>query len=123
MSQAEERTVRKDGYELTFYPGFASRATVRGRDGEIELYRQDRPYHLPDGEKKPKSKYRITLKGGKKKQDVTLRVEDPTLRIKSIVVELYEEDRDEEATRTSEDAETFTVSNDAVHCPPVCEPT
>jgi hypothetical protein len=120
MSQAEEKTVQKDGYELTFYPGFASRATVRNGEGEVELYKQEETYHLPKGEKKPKTKYRIALKGGKKKQSLTLDVNDPELRVKRITVELYDENHVAGAGEGGETAETLTVDNDPRYCPPYC---
>jgi hypothetical protein len=67
MSNAEEKTVSKDGYEVTFYPGFASRCTVRNAGGEVELYSQEGSYNLPNGEKLPKKNFRLSLKGGKRK--------------------------------------------------------
>jgi hypothetical protein len=120
MSQAEERTVRKDGYEVTFYPGFASRCTVKNGEGEIELYRQEESYRLPNGQTEPRRNYRLAFRGGKRKQDVTLRVDDPERRIKSITVELYPETHGSGTRSTSEDVETFSVANDAVTCPPEC---
>ncbi len=120
MSQAEERTVKKDGYEVTFYPAFASRCAIRNGDGEIELYRQEETYRLPDGEKEPKKNFRLSLRGGKRKQDVTLRVDDPERRIKKITVELYPSRHEAGALLDEGDTETFEVDNDARMCPPDC---
>jgi hypothetical protein len=120
MSNAEETTVSKDGYEVTFYPGFASRCTVRNAGGEVELYSQQGSYKLPNGEKEPKRNYRLSLKGGKRKQDVTLRVEDPERRIKSITVELYDSTPSESGVRETQETETFEIDNDAKLCPPDC---
>jgi hypothetical protein len=120
MSKAEEKTVSKDGYEFTFYPAFASRCTVRNTDGEVELYRQEETYRLPDGEKHPAKDFRLSLKGGRNGQDVTMRVEDPGYRIRKITVELY--DRTDEPGLRTEGAETETVEvmNEAKFCPPLC---
>jgi hypothetical protein len=124
MSQAEEKTVSKDGYEVTFYPGFAGRCSVKNGEGEVELYRQTETYRLPNGERQPKRNFRLSLKGGKRKQDVTLRVEDPERRIKSITVELYSATPGEDGVRTEgiggDGTESFTVDNDARTCPPEC---
>jgi hypothetical protein len=120
MSNAEEKTVSKDGYEVTFYPGFARRCTVGNADGQVELYSQQESYRLPNGEKLPKKNFRLRLKGGKRKQDVTLRVEDPERRIKRITVELHVSTPDEAGTRESVGTETFEIENDARLCPPNC---
>lgn len=124
----KEETIKKDGYELTFYPGFASRCTVREADGtEYALYEQDRkkPYHLPPGHTKPDSKHRLKLRGGKKKQDVTIDIDDPELRIAKITIELYDENHmpGTEAEGGETSVETFTAENDAKICPPYCEPS
>lgn len=119
----KERTIKKDGYELTFYPGFASRCTVRGADGaEHELYKQDKPYHLPDGHKKPDTKHKLKLKGGKKKQNITIDIDDPELRIAKITIELYDESHEPGMGSGGSAGETFTTENDAQICPPFCGP-
>lgn len=120
MPNAEEKTVSKDGYEVTFYPGFASRCTVRNAGGEVELYSQEVSYNLPNGEKLPKKNFRLSLKGGKRKQDVTLRVEDPERRIKRITVELHDSTPDESGVRETGATEMFEIENDARLCPPKC---
>ena len=90
---SEDQTVSKDGYDLTFYPGFASQCRLRTAEGkEVEMYRQTEPYKLPHGQTKPRDRYRIHLKGGAKKQNVTFDVHDPERRVKRIVVELYPEE-------------------------------
>lgn len=120
----KEQTIKKEGYELTFYPGFASRCTVREADGtELELYKQDKPYHLPDGHKKPDTKHKLKLTGGKKKQDVTIDIDDPELRIAKITIELYDENyhRNTEAEGAEASVETFSVDNNPLCCPPACD--
>lgn len=119
----KEETIKKDGYELTFYPGFASRCTVREADGtEYELYKQDKPFHLPPGHTKPDRKHKLTLKGGKKKQDITIDIDDPELRIAKITIELYDENHTPGMGSGGKTAETVTVQNDSQYCPPYCGP-
>jgi hypothetical protein len=124
-SEPKESTVRKDGYEVTFYEGFASRIVVREADGTAhELYRQSGVYRLPTGRKKPDTRHVLRLKGGGKKQDITLDIDDPELRIARITVELYPHDvhaegADPSAESTS-DTETIEVENNPKLCPPHC---
>lgn len=120
MSQDEETTVTRDGYQFTFYPGFVSRCTLTSAQGDVELYQQEETYRLPAGQTRPNGKHRLTLAGGRKKQNVTLRVEDPEHRIKSITVELYESSTDDAGSREGEGVETITIHNDAKMCPPNC---
>lgn len=120
----QEQTLSKDDYELTFYPGFASRAVVRREDGsEVELYQQKETYKLPEGKKKPETKHKLKLKGGKHQQDITLDIQDPGLRIARITVELYAASpRDGISTMSLDDGgnEEVVVTNDAKCCPPDC---
>lgn len=117
----EEKTITKDGYELTLYPGFASRCVVReAAGGEYELYRQEGPYHLPHGQTKPKNKFQLRLKGGMNKQDVTFDVSDPSHRIKRIVVEFYGEGHQPGLGTEEATVETLEVENDSKLCPPSC---
>jgi len=120
--RSEEQTVDRDGYQLTFYPGFCSRATVRGADGtEHELFEQQETYHLPADRKRPDGKHLLRLRGGKHRQDVTLRIDDPELRIARITVELYDTAYEDGTVRAqSSEVETFEISNHAKTCPPVC---
>jgi hypothetical protein len=120
----DQETVRKDGYELTFYPGFLRRAVVREAGGtEHELFEQTRPYKLPDGKKRPDSTYTLQLKGGKNKQDITLRIDDPGLRVASIKVELYGDGHNPEVLhdKPPESVETLEVEEWPVRCPPYCD--
>ncbi|MBA4157002.1 MAG: hypothetical protein H0X65_05950 [Gemmatimonadetes bacterium] len=121
-ARKEEETVTKDGYELTFYPGFVSRVTVRGDGGaEHELYKQRNVYHLPKGQAKPRTKHKLRLKGGKKKQNITLDIDDPELRIARITVELYGEDHQPGGGETEDVVvETMEVQNFPKTCPPWC---
>lgn len=123
--QAQEQTLNKDGYELTFYPGFASRAVVRRKDGsEVELYKQEKPHKLPEGKKKPETKHKLKLKGGKHQHDITLDIQDPGLRIARITVELYAVSPHNGISTMSltdeGENEEVVVINDAVTCPPKC---
>lgn len=48
------KTVDKDGYRASFYPGFVSRLAVRDAAGlETELFRQTEIFCLPPGYKRP----------------------------------------------------------------------
>jgi hypothetical protein len=118
----KEKTIRKDGYEITFYEGFASRITVRQADGSArELFKQTETYHLPRGQKKPDTRHVLRLQGGSKKQDLTLDIHDPELRIAKITVELYGSDHSAAAASDDEVAETVTVDNHPRICPPFCK--
>lgn len=116
----EEETVEKDGFDLTFYPAFASRCEITDADGTVhEIYEQSTPYRLPPGQKKPHSRHRLILKGGTRKQDITLDIRDPGLRIARITVELYGEDYHEDG-RERDVFQTMNVPNDPTVCPPHC---
>lgn len=123
MADPEERTIRRDGYEITFYPGFASRCAVTAAgQPEVELYRQAKgdPYRLPPGQTRPRDRYRVHLKGGAKKQDVEFAVRDPGLRIKRITVELYGDDHLAGSGADSDTVDTLMLENNADTCPPSC---
>lgn len=116
----EEETVKKDGFELTFYPGFASGCVVTDGDGtELEIYKQTQPYRLPNGQKKARSRHKLRLTGGKRHQDITLDIRDPGLRIARITVELYGEDYHDDGRKRSV-AQTMNIPNEPVTCPPDC---
>jgi hypothetical protein len=120
------QTVDKDDYQFTFYPGFASRAVVRRKDGsEVELYKQEKPFKLPDGQKKPDTKHKIKFKGGKHQQDITLDIQDPGLRIARITVELYavSPHNGVNAVALKDDGgdEAVVIENKSQTCPPDCD--
>lgn len=118
----EDTTVERDGYQLTFYPGFASRCVVRSAEGkEIELYRQKEPFRLPQGQTKPRDRYRMQLRGGAQKQNVTFDVHDPERRVKRITVELYPESHVGGEPGPMREYETLTLDNDTICCPPYCD--
>jgi hypothetical protein len=115
-----EETIHKDGFELTFYPGFASACEVTDSDGKtFRLYKQEKPYRLPKGHKRPRTRHQLRLKGGKQKQDVTLDIRDPELRIAKITIELYGEDYEEDG-RARQVMQTVSVPNHPLLCPPEC---
>jgi hypothetical protein len=114
-----EKTVRKNGYEVTFYPGFASEIKLKNGDGTEVLFKQEKPFRLPKGHKKPDSKHFLVFKGGKNKQDVRFDIRDPELRIARITVELYEQNKDDVA-KAERTTETFLVEEDPITCPPDC---
>lgn len=47
------KTIEKDGYRASFYPGFVSRLAVRKDGIDTELYKQDDTFYLPPGYEKP----------------------------------------------------------------------
>lgn len=115
-------TKEKNNYKVTFHPAFASRCSIKGEDGECEVYKQDKPHKL-NGQSHPK-KHKIQLKGGKYDRDVTLDIADPKHAIKRIHIELYG-DRDASdigraAVADDSAVETFVLDNRAVTCPPDC---
>lgn len=122
--EPKEKTVQKDGYEVTFYEGFASRIVVREPGGaERELFRQSGTFHLPKGQTKPDTRHFLRLKGGRKKQDVTLDINDPELRIAKITVELYPHDVHDaggDVAAAAAESETVEVENNPKLCPPHC---
>lgn len=121
MSDHEEQTISSDGYQLTLYPGFASRCTLRDADGtERELYRQEKPYHLPQGQTRPRTRHMLRLQGGQRQQDVTLQIDDPHHRIARITIELYDQNHQPGAGAGGPTAETLTVEQDSETCPPSC---
>jgi len=117
----EEEKVEKDGYTLTFYPGFCSSASVRDQKGDHELFVQKETFHLPDGEKEPATRHKLRLKGGPNAQDVTLEIHDPHHRIARIRIELYEKPRRDDAPRDDDEpTEELEVMNAPKTCPPTC---
>lgn len=113
-------TAEKNNYKVTFHPAFASRCTVKGEDGECEVYKQSKPHKL-NGQSHPKQ-HKIQLKGGKYDRDVTLQIDDPKHAIKRIHIELYG-NRDISqlgGAKVAATAETVTVDNHANTCPPIC---
>lgn len=121
MPDQDHSTVEKDGYQLTFYPGFTSRCVVRDATGrETELYRQASTYHLPPGQARPRPSHRLKLQGGRHGQDVTLDISDPSHRIARIVVEFYGEGHVPGGRTSDASVETLTVENSSELCPPNC---
>ncbi|MGH7458910.1 MAG: hypothetical protein ACREKN_07510 [Longimicrobiaceae bacterium] len=116
---AEEKTVEKDGYSVTFYPGFMSRCAV-DCDGESkEIYKQDGTYHLPGGQTHPARKHTLRFKGGRMNEDFTLQIDDARDRLHKITIELKDRSLSEVGAESTE-VETVTVQNDSITCPPNC---
>jgi hypothetical protein len=116
----DEQTVHNDGFDVTFYPAFASRVEITDADGTVhEIFKQSKPYQLPHGQTKPRSHHKLRLKGGSRKQDITLDIRDPGLRIARITVELYGEDYHDDGRERSV-FQTMNVPNDPTVCPPHC---
>jgi hypothetical protein len=82
------KTVDKDGYRASFYPGFVSRLAVRDAAGQVtELYRQDTVFCLPPGYKKPwpSSTLEFSRPDGRR---VVLQIEDSHQQIGRIEIHL-----------------------------------
>lgn len=117
----ENRTVQKDGYELTFNQAFSSHSSVQGPDGQtIELYRQSGVYHLPSGQNGPPKNYQIIFRGGPQNRNVSLNVQDPKNEVARIIVEFYAEGHQPGGGTSDTSVETLTVDNDGKTCPPNC---
>jgi len=118
----EHRMFWGDGYELTVYPGFASRvvARVQGEDART-LYRQAASYDLPRGEREPAGRHLLRLRGGPFQRDLALRVHDPRHQIAAIIVGLYRPGHVPGSGSGGETVETLEVVNTAHTCPPYCE--
>jgi hypothetical protein len=117
----ENKTVQKDGYELTFNQAFSSRSVVKGPDGQtIELYRQQGVYHLPSGQSGPPKNYQIVFRGGPQNRNASLDIQDPKNEIARIVVEFYAEGHRPGTGSGDASVETLTVDNDSTNCPPTC---
>lgn len=119
----EDHIVKTDDteYEITFHPAFASRCTVKGKDGtERDLFRQSGVHHL-NGKAIPR-KHTIRLKaknGGKR--DITITLDDAAHSVAKITVELYDDSHDPTTATTASETDTvFTVENNARVCPPIC---
>jgi hypothetical protein len=109
-------------YELTVHPAFASGCTVSKNGVARGLYRQSGTHQL-NGRDVPK-KHHIRLKAKAGKKDVTITVNDAGYSVKKITIELYKDEHDPTRKGTSKDTDVvFTVENDAILCPPTCDPT
>jgi hypothetical protein len=121
---SEHRMFWGDGYELTVYPGFASRVVARVKGGEARtLYRQTASYDLPRGQREPAGQHLLRLRGGPFQRDLALRVHDPRHQIAAIVVGLYHPGHVPGSGSGGETVETLEITNTAQSCPPACEPT
>lgn len=110
-------------YELTVHPAFASACTVASNGGAArDLYRQSGKHQL-NGKELPK-RHTIRLKARSGKKDITLAISDAGYSVKKITIELYKDSHDPTKAATTKDSDVvFTVENDAITCPPVCDPT
>ncbi len=115
------RTVDKDGYRLTFYPGFLRRGTVRV-DGEDDvLYVQGPAGHpVGDAPDEPLTRWELRLRGGPNDRDFALHVHDPHREIAEIVVRLYPRGHQPRAGDDPASDEEFRGENGAILCPPIC---
>jgi hypothetical protein len=112
-------------YEVAFYPGFASRIEVGGK----EIYKQadGQPFVLPAGSEKPFSSHALTITNKAHSVTVTLHIDDPHDYVHRIHIELLdpESKRAQKAEGTRVVAHqgggtTVKVDNTPILCPPDC---
>ena len=117
----KHETVDKDGYRLTFYPGFLRKGMVRV-DGENDvLYEQGRVGHkVKDQPDEPLKRWELRLQGGPNKRNFTLHVDDPQHEIAEIVVKLYPKGHRPGVDAPTESNEEFVAEDGATLCPPYC---
>lgn len=121
---SNEHTAGDNEYDVTFDRAFASSCTVTDRQtgATRKLYEQDRTKPVDVRASGHPKKHRIVLKGKNgKKRDITITIDDPDHVIHGLTLDLYKEGRDPTVSGGSEPTETFTVTNDSVTCPPVCD--
>lgn len=116
----KHKKVDKDGYELTFYPGFLSRAVVQVDGREDVLYKQVESHSVKDQPDEPLPRFELRLRGGPNDRNVTLHVDDPQHAIAEIVIRMYPKGYKPEAGVSPPPAEVLSAVNDAMLCPPIC---
>lgn len=116
----KHEVVEKDGYRLTFYPGFLSRASVDDESGRTELYAQSGSHDVRDLPDEPLTRHVLRLEGGPNQRDVTLTLDDPRHAVAEIVVRLYPAGYTPGDGEAPEPVETMTATDGAILCPPVC---
>lgn len=116
----KHKKVDKDGYELTFYPGFLRRATVQVDGRDDVLYKQETPHGIKGKPDEPLKRFELRLRGGPNDRNVTLRVDDPKHAVAEIIVKFYPTDHKPEAGEDPPPNEVFSAENDAMLCPPIC---
>ncbi|HEV2149965.1 MAG TPA: hypothetical protein VGR37_21385 [Longimicrobiaceae bacterium] len=116
----KHRVVEKDGYALTFYPGFLRRGVVRVDGRDDVLYEQVGSHDVRDQPDEPLTRYELRLQGGPNDRDFTLHVDDPQRAIAEIVVKLYPRGHTAESGNDPEPDEEFRGDNGAILCPPIC---
>jgi hypothetical protein len=116
----KHRVVEKDGYVLTFYPGFLRKADVEVEGRDDVLYEQTGFHDIRDQPDEPLPRYVLRLQGGPNDRDFTLHVDDPQHAIAEIVVRLYPRGQEPGSGEERVPDETFHAHNDAVLCPPYC---
>lgn len=114
-------TVRKDGYTLTFYPGFLRRGTALVAGGVPEvLYEQTVPYDVRDRPDEPLTRYVLAVEGGPNERSLSLTVDDPEHAVAEIVVRLHPPGFVPGEGTPVTVAEELGFQDNTVLCPPVC---
>lgn len=111
-------------YDVSFHPAFASSCVIEHKNGEKHmLYEQDKSKPVDCSKGHPK-KHVIKLAGKNgSKRDITVTIEDPNHDLAGITFSLYDEARDPTVAKEFDTTESFTVMNNALTCPPHCDPT
>lgn len=112
--------VEKDGYRITFYPGFAREVEVEDRGDRKEIYRQSGSHDVRNQPDEPLTHHVVRIEGGRSRRDVTLTLDDPQHAIAEIVVKLHPAGRKPGEGTAQPAEETVRMVNDAVLCPPIC---
>jgi hypothetical protein len=121
---SDEHTVHDSDYEVVLNRAFASSCTVTDHaTGHTRtLYEQDRSKPVdvrPNGHPR---KHRIVLRGRNgRKRNITITIDDPEHAIHGLKLDLYREGRDPSREGDDDAAESFSVLNHAVTCPPICD--
>lgn len=112
--------VEKDGYVLTFYPGFLSKGSVLVDGKDDVLYQQEVPYKIIDQTEEPLTRFELRLEGGPNERNITLHVDDPQRSIAEITVKMYPKGHKPETGQSPAPNEEFRAVDDAILCPPIC---
>lgn len=117
----KHRTVDKDGYRLTFYPGFLRKGSVRV-DGEDDVLYEQGPvgHKVKDEPDEPLTRWELRLQGGPNRRNFTLHVDDPHREVAEIVVKLYPKGHRPQAGDDPSPNEEFSAMDGAILCPPIC---
>lgn len=125
VDTSDHRDVETTDYSVRLHPAFASACTItrKGQTQAQDLYRQGtakKDVVNCQAKGHPK-KHVFKLKGKSNGRDITITIEDPSHSIHTLRLELYKEGR--KPGETGEVGDIVMLENNAITCPPVCDPT